>query len=118
VLIEDEIVQARAGVPIHWAMVTSARIAIAPDRRAATLTQDRRTLRVEVLSPGDAKFRVGSTKPPTAAENQNEGAAMLVLDVAAPAAPSDLRIAVLLTPKGERWPARPPPELRPLLEWR
>ena len=98
VLVEDELTQARASVPIRWAMVTQARITLSGDGRTATLAQDGRTLRVEALSPGAARFRVGSTKPPTAEENQNEGTAMLVLDVPGSPAPSDIRIAVLLTP--------------------
>ncbi len=118
VLIQDEIVQARSGVPLRWAMVTAARISISADARTATLSQDGRTLRVEALSPADARFRVASTKPPTAEEDQNQGTAMLVLDVPGPAWPSDIRIATLLTPVGDRWPTLPAPRLRPIAEWR
>ncbi|MFZ1056755.1 MAG: heparinase II/III family protein [Opitutaceae bacterium] len=118
VLVLDELTHAREGVTLHWAMVTYARIAVSTDGAAATLSQEGRTLRVEALSPGGARFRVGSTRPPTREENQNWGSSMLVLDVPGPAAPSDLRIAVLLTPVGRRWPVLPAPELAPLPSWR
>ena len=118
VLVEDELTQARASVPIRWAMVTAARISLSGDGRIATLMQDGRTLRVEALSPAAARFRFGSSKPPTAEENQNDGTAMLVLDVPGAPAPSDIRIAVLLTPVGDRWPTLGPPQLDPLAEWR
>jgi hypothetical protein len=43
---------------------------------------------------------------------------MLVLDIPGPASPSDIRVATLLTPVGERWPTLPAPRLRPLAQWR
>ncbi|HEY1764597.1 MAG TPA: heparinase II/III family protein, partial [Opitutaceae bacterium] len=118
VLVEDELTRAISGVPLHWAMLTSASISLSANGRSALLTQEHRQLRVDALTPADARFRVGSTKPPTAAENQNEGTAMLVLDVPAPASVSDLRIGVLLTPVGDRWPALPPPAPERLSDWR
>ena len=109
VLVEDELTKAVPDVPLHWAMLTAASIMLSPDGRTATLTQEGRRLRVDALSPTQARFRIGSTKPPTAAEAQNEGTAKLVLDVPAPALTSNLDIAVLLTPVGERWPVLPSP---------
>ena len=118
VLVEDELIRALPGVPVHWAMLTSAAISLSADGRSAGLAQDGRQLRVDALCPAEARFRIGSTKPPTAAENQNEGTALLILDVPAPAAASDLRIGVLLTPVGDRWPVRPPPTFDPPSSWR
>jgi hypothetical protein len=117
VLVQDELTQAQAGVPLHWAMITSSQIALAPDGTAATLTQGKRTLHVEALLPGNARFRIASTKPPTTIENQNQGTVMLLLDVPAPTLPSDVRIAVMLTPIGDRWPVLPTPDIVALTKW-
>ena len=118
VLIEDELLEARPGTPLRWAMVTSAAISLAEDGRSALLTQGGRSLRVEALAPADARFRVGSTKPPTPAENPNAGTALLVLDIPAPVAASDVLIATLLSPVGDRWPALSPPPLDRPSAWR
>ena len=114
VLVQDDIAGLKPGTPLRWAMVTNAEIALATDGRTATLSEKGRTLRVEILAPADgAKFTVGSTRPPTAAENPNTGTAMLAIDTMPSSA--DFRLAVLLSPVGDRWPAHlPPPELTPL----
>jgi hypothetical protein len=65
-----------------------------------------------------ARLRLGSTRPPTAAENQNEGTALLAIDVAPESDAGFTRLAVLLTPTGEKWPQLGPPTVGPLADWR
>jgi len=116
VLVQDDLSGLRSGAPLHWGMVTEGKITLSADGRTATLTQHGRTLLAAILAPDDAVFQVTSTRPPTPEENQNEGTAMLTIETA-PAA-GDVRLAVLLTPSGPRWPQLPPPVLTPLRDWR
>jgi hypothetical protein len=118
VLVQDEFLPGRPGIPLQWTMVTPAAIALGGDGRSATLSQNGRSLRVDLLEPAAAQLRLGSASPPTAAENQNEGRALLAIDVTPAANGSPTRLAVLLTPMGESWPRLPPPALRPLADWR
>jgi hypothetical protein len=118
VLVQDEYRPAQAGTPLHWTMVTPAKIDLAGDGRSALLTSHGRSLRVDVLEPAAARLRLGSARPPTATENQNEGCALLVIDVAPETDGSLARLAVLLTPLGENWPRPSPPVLTPLADWR
>jgi hypothetical protein len=99
-------------------MVTQAHIALSGDGTTATLIQLNRTLRIQALSPANARFQLVSTKPSTTAENQNLGTTKLVLQVPAPAQPGPERIAVLLSPMGAAWPILPPPDINPLSDWR
>jgi hypothetical protein len=114
VLVQDDITGLKSGTPLRWTMVTTAKIALSADGRTAALTEKGRTLRVEILAPANGpKFTVDSTRPPTSAENPNTGTALLAIDTIPSSA--DFRLAVLLTPIGDRWPANlPPPELTPL----
>ncbi|MCX6954331.1 MAG: heparinase II/III family protein [Verrucomicrobia bacterium] len=118
VLVQDEFQPARAGTPLHWQMLTGAKIALSADGRTATLTQADRTLRVEVLAPAGVRFDAGPVLPANARENQNPGIAALRLEVTPTSAAALTRVAVLLTPVGDRWPVRPAPELTPLDGWR
>jgi hypothetical protein len=118
VLVQDELLPGRPGIPLRWTMVTPAEIALGSDGRSATLIQNGRSLRVDLLEPATARLRLGSARPPTAAENQNEGCALLAIDVTPEANGSLTRLAVLLTPMGGNWPRLPPPALRPLADWR
>jgi hypothetical protein len=61
---------------------------------------------------------VGSTKPPTAADNQNEGTNILGVELNPNSNGGMTRLAVLLTPVGDRWPKLNSPALRPLDEWK
>ena len=117
VLVQDEYQPAQSNLPLHWVMVTAAKIDISADGHTATLTSHGRTLRVDLLEPASAKFRIGSTKPPTAAEMQNEGTAMLAIDVDPNANGSLTRVAILLTPVGDKWAVLNPPTLVPLAQW-
>jgi hypothetical protein len=116
VLVQDDLSGLRSGTPLHWGMVTEGKITLSADDRTATLTQHGRTLLAAILAPADAVFQVTSTRPPTPAENQNEGTTMLTIETVP--ATGDVRLAVLLTPSGPSWPQLPPPVLTPLHDWR
>jgi hypothetical protein len=116
VLVQDDLSGLHSGTPLHWGMVTEAKITLSSDGRTATLTQHGSTLRAGILAPDAAVFQVASTRPPTPEENQNEGTAMLMIETAP--ATGDVRLSVLLTPSGPRWPQLPPPVLTPLRDWR
>ncbi|HWA26609.1 MAG TPA: heparinase II/III family protein [Lacunisphaera sp.] len=117
VLVQDEVTGLKTGVPLTWRMLTPATVALAG--RQATLTRNGRTLRVEILSPETARFATRPATPPTVVEEQNAGITELVAEVPAKTGEeSDVRIAVLLTPVGDKWPARPAPTLEPLEEWK
>lgn len=118
VLVQDEYRPARAGTPLRWQMVTGKKVALAADGRTALLTSEGRTLRVEILQPASARLQLASTRPPTAAENQNVGTTMLAIALAPDAGADVTRLAVLLTPIGDRWPRLDPPALQPLSDWR
>jgi hypothetical protein len=113
VLVQDDVTGMKPGTPLAWRLVTGAKVKLDDDRHA-TLTQNGRTLRAEILSPVGAKFSASPAKPPTAAEKQNEGVTVLVADVIPDT--TDVRLAVLLTPAGDHWPAAlPAPALTPLV---
>jgi hypothetical protein len=116
VLVQDDIDGVAPGTPLVWRMMTGARVA-RDGGRGALLERDGRSLRVDLLAPPEAQWTTGEARPPTAAEDPNRGVTELRIDV--PAGPPDLRIAVLLSPIGEPWPAvRPAPPLTPVAEWR
>jgi hypothetical protein len=118
VLVQDEYQPKLSGTPLHWTMVTRAKIDLAQDGRSVLLTSQGRSLRVEVLEPASARLSIGSTRPPTAAENQNAGTAMLALEITPAVDVGVTRVAVLLTPLGDKWPRLETPVLRALAEWR
>ncbi len=66
---------------VRWAMVTTAEISV--DGDTAVLSQDGKTLVVELRSPDDAIFKVVSTDPPTDNERSNRGTQMLTTRIAA-----------------------------------
>jgi hypothetical protein len=110
VLVQDEV--AAATGPVRWGMITAA--AIDTQGAVATLKQNGKTLRAELLAPANARFTIMSTKPPSAQEDQNEGTSMLAVMVD----PRDAqRIAVLLTPVGQRWKTGVKPALSALNSW-
>jgi hypothetical protein len=118
VLVQDEYQPAKMRLPLHWVMVTRAKIDLSDNGHSATLTSHGRTLRVDLLEPTTAAFRIGSTKPPTPEEMQNDGTAMLAIDVNPTTDGSVTRLAVLLTPLGDEWPKLNPPAIGPLAKWR
>jgi hypothetical protein len=113
VLVQDDLTGLKAGTSLTSRLLTGAKVALSADARTATLTQNGRTLRAEILAPTGAKFSASRATPPTAAENQNAGVTALTAGFT-PDSP-DARLAILLTPVGEHWPAAlPPPALAPL----
>ena len=117
VLVQDEYQPAQPNLPLHWTMVTRAKMDVSHDGHSATLTSGSKTLRVDLLEPAAATFRIGSTRPPTSAENQNEGTAMLAIDLTPKADAGVTRLAVLLAPVSDKWPRLDPPALKPLADW-
>ena len=116
VLVQDEVAGLRSGTPLAWRLVTAATVKLDPPQRA-TLTQDGRTLRVEILAPATARFVTRPAKPATAAEKQNQGHTVLSAEV--PFGSENVQLAVLLTPLGDHWPAKlPQVKLTPLETWR
>lgn len=116
VLVQDELTDVKQGTPLTSRLLTSASVKL-EDARHATLKQKGRTLRVEILAPEDGRFRVSPARPPTSAENRNEGITALTAEVKAES--PGVRIALLLTPVGDHWPETAgAPELAPLAEWR
>jgi hypothetical protein len=115
VLVQDDITGLAPNMPLSWQMLTSAAIEISKDGRTATLTHEDKTLRVELLSPANAQFSFAPATPPTPKEDQNKGYSMLLGTVPAQAKPADVRLAVLLTPVGPKWPTNlPVPQLSAL----
>jgi hypothetical protein len=117
VLVQDEYQPSQSNLPLHWVMITRAKIDVAADGHSATLTSGGRTLRVDLLEPAEAKLSVGSTKPRLAAENQNDGTNMLRVDLNPGTEAQAVRLAVLLTPVGNKWPKLDAPMVKPLAEW-
>jgi hypothetical protein len=116
VLVQDDATGLRPGTPLHWRLLTGAKVTL-HDARHATLTLDGRTLQVELLAPTNGRFTTAPARPGSSAEKQNDGITVL----AATAIPdtADARLAVLLAPVGDHWPARPDaPMLTPLTEWK
>jgi hypothetical protein len=117
VLVQDEYRPTQTNLPLHWAMVTRAKIDLAADGHSATLMSNGKTLRADLLKPAMAKFYIGSTRPPTSTENQNYGTTMLAIDLDPVTDGNISCLAVLLTPVGDKWPKLNPPPLKPLNEW-
>ncbi|MFO1446963.1 MAG: heparinase II/III family protein [Opitutaceae bacterium] len=115
VLVQDEVTGLRPGTPLIWQMLTPASVAIEGSR--AVLSREGRTLRIEALSPVRATWTVRAATPPTAVEMQNDGIQVLSLTVPAEAAVRDVRIVVVLSPVGPKWPVLPVPVIRPLDAW-
>lgn len=116
--VQDE-VRADAPVDAWWFMHTPAGIELSANGRSATLTQGDASLRAELLSPANATFESrpaaplpGSPNPE--GQNRNAGIRKLTVHVAEA---SELRLVVLLTPKGrQQIPAAAEPA-RSLAEW-
>ncbi len=106
-----------AGMPLTWRLLTETTVRL-DSARVATLAKDGRALRAEILAPARARFETRPAKPRTAAEHQNQGVTMLVVAIPGAATAGDVRLAVLLTPVGEKWPVRAAPEIVRLDDWK
>lgn len=116
VLVQDEVQLLTGKTTLTWRMLTPA--VVTCEHAQAVLTQNGRRLRAEILAPANAEFGSRRATPPTAAEDQNAGITELFFRVPA-SAHSNVRIAVLLTPIGERWGSnRVPPNLTALEAWK
>lgn len=116
VLVQDDLTGIKPGTALTSRLLTAAKVHL-DDNRLATLTLGGRTLRVEILAPPDAKFTASPAIPPTTAENQNKGVTALTAEFTSVA--PDARLALLLTPVGDHWPAAlPSPALTTLREWK
>ncbi|MCX6955192.1 MAG: heparinase II/III family protein [Verrucomicrobia bacterium] len=117
VLVQDDVTGLKPGTPLVSRFLTDAKITLSADARTATLVQNGRTLRVELLAPAGAKFTTRPATPALSTERQNAGTTALSAEVT-PTAP-DTRIALLLTPVGDHWPAPlPTPALTALADWK
>lgn len=87
-------IEARMPVQPLWGMVTDAEVKL--DGRRALLTKAGKTMRAEVLSPGDASFGIVSTQP-SPPQRQNEGTRKLVVRLQNPV--EKTRIEVRFTPE-------------------
>jgi hypothetical protein len=115
VLVQDDIEGLKAGMPLAWRMLTVAE-ARPEGPRTVILSRQGRTLKAELLSPDGVAFALAPARPPTAAENPNQGVTELRIDI--PSGGDSVRIAVLLTPQGDHWPAaQEPPRLTPVRRW-
>ena len=117
-LVQDEFFALRPGIPIHWVMMTGADIRLSADGRTALLSQAGRQLRAEVLPPAEGRFEIRPATPATSSENQNKGDSVLALETPPGGATADLRLAVVFTPVGDRWPQNPLPRITEIAEWR
>jgi hypothetical protein len=112
VLVQDDIDLDKTRGPVRWGMVTQGTSTLKGDE--AVLSQGDKTLTLRLLSPPGARFSEVSTRPPTPAENANEGTRMLCVSLPS-LSHGRHQIAVLLCP-GES-SKQPPPVLRPLSDW-
>ena len=67
---------------VRWGMMTRAAIELENDGKVAVLSQNGQKIRLELIEYGPVKaqkFEVISAKPPTEAENQNDGFSILAI---------------------------------------
>jgi hypothetical protein len=118
-LVQDE-VQGDAPLELWWFMHTAATGQIAADGRTATLEQDGKQLRAEILSPENAKFQLMDAQPlPSSPHSErqakNEHVRKLAIHLNGIA---DTRLAVLLVPQRPGGMGSiPATKLSPLAEW-
>jgi len=118
ILVQDEFSALQPGTPVRWVMMTGAGVELSPDGRTALLSHSGRQLRAEVLAPANGRFRMQPARPPTSSELQNAEDSVLSLETSPEPAPADLRLAVVFTPIGGRWPQKPFPEITAIADWR
>ena len=114
VLIQDEITAPTGEV--RWGMLTRANIKL--DGKKATLTQDGKTLLVEILSPANARFKIVTPPTPRKGERAHPENLSMLAAFVKPAGKKPVRLAILLTPVGEKWKKFPAPKLKALSEWK
>lgn len=113
VLIQDEIVGAKPGVSVRWAMVTGSEVVV--DGAHATLREKGRELQVELLGTTKAMFSVIPADPPANGyDAPNPGKRILIATVPV-GADGMVRLAVWLKPQSAG--NQSTPELIALKEW-
>jgi len=113
VLIQDEIVGAKPGAVVRWAMVTGSVVTI--DGNRATLRENGQMLEAQLLAPEGAKFTVIPADPPADSFNvPNPGRRILVVTASADGQGS-LGIGVWLKPGSVTGASVP--RIKPLAEW-
>lgn len=118
-LVQDDLTGLKPGTPLVSRFLTDAKIQLSADARTATLTLSGHTLRAEILAPAGAHFTTAPAKPATSAEKPNKGVTALSAEFTPASGETDARLALLLTPIGDHWPATlPTPALTPLTEWK
>ena len=114
VLIQDEITAPTGEV--RWGMLTQADIKL--DGKKATLTQDGKTLLAEILSPADARFKIVIPPVPGKGERSHPKNLSMLAAFVKPTGKKPVRLAILLTPIGEKWKKFPAPKLKALSGWK
>jgi hypothetical protein len=113
VLIQDEIVGAKSGVSVRWAMVTGAEVVV--DGSLATLREKGRELQIELIGATQATFSVISADPPVNGyDAPNPGKRILIANVPV-GADGTVRLTVWLKPQSAS--AQTAPELIALKNW-
>ena len=108
VLVEDEL-EAPQAVTVEWALHTRASVAVSGSK--ATLTQNGKTLVVQVLEPAGATLAASDVTVPAP---QNPTTGVRKLRLALPAKVTSARISVLLLPSGTSGAGV---TARPLKDW-
>lgn len=119
-LVQDEIVST-SPVEVVWNLLTEA--TVSPQGSTAILTRRGRTMRLEILSPSQARFDTISCHPPDRrtpeqvakglpADNPNNAFTKVVVRL--PLATANATLAVRFVPGGTSPPA---PSVRPLASW-
>ncbi|WP_052362126.1 heparinase II/III domain-containing protein [Geminisphaera colitermitum] len=108
-LLRDDIAGLRPDVPFVWRMHTRARVMLSPEARSATLTQNGKTLRIEITSSAaDVIFDITTAGPPTAAESKNPGVSVLEIRIAPrPAQETNASLDVRFIPRPAQAGAAP-----------
>jgi len=114
VLVCDEIVGLKGGLDLRWGMVTQAEATIRDG--TATLRQDGKGLRAEILEPAGAAFEIVPTEKPRVETVMTRNTRMLSIRVSEPKDPG-LRIVVLFTPSVPSEKDLPRPFIGPLGAW-
>ena len=119
VLVQDE-VQSDKPLELWWFMHTPVNVSIEDDGRTASLQQVGKRLRVELLSPTDAKFQIMDAQPLPASPHpdgqaKNERIRKLAIHLTGI---SNTRLAVLLVPEpSTKETTGPAIKVSPLSDW-
>lgn len=118
VLVQDEIALS-SPMEIHWFLHTAAQVELTAGGRQAILHQGEGKLKVDLLSPDGAGFKVQPARPLPLSphplgQNPNHGIQKLVISLPRQ---KEAVLAVVLTPLKTGDPPLPPPEIVPLAEW-